>query len=67
MRSGLVAAAVLALALALASVAQAEARTSLSDVEDEVMCVQCGTPLNLSTAPRGRPRARIHKPRDRAG
>jgi cytochrome c-type biogenesis protein CcmH len=28
----------------------AEPRTSLPDVEDEVMCVQCGTPLNLSTA-----------------
>jgi cytochrome c-type biogenesis protein CcmH len=28
----------------------AEPRASLPDVEDEVMCVQCKTPLNLSTA-----------------
>jgi cytochrome c-type biogenesis protein CcmH len=40
----------LALALAGSAVA-AEPRTSLPDVEDEVMCVQCGTPLSLSTAP----------------
>ena len=41
----------LALTLALAgSAVAAEPRTSLADVEDEVMCVQCGTPLNLSTA-----------------
>ena len=41
----------LALTLALAgSAVAAEPRTSLADVEDEVMCVQCGTPLSLSTA-----------------
>jgi cytochrome c-type biogenesis protein CcmH len=28
----------------------AEPRASLPDIEDEVMCVQCKTPLNLSTA-----------------
>jgi cytochrome c-type biogenesis protein CcmH/NrfF len=33
------------------SAAAAEPQTTLPDVEDEVMCVQCGTPLNLSTAP----------------
>lgn len=26
-------------------------KTSLPDVEDEVMCVQCGTPLNVSQSP----------------
>jgi cytochrome c-type biogenesis protein CcmH len=42
----------LALALGLVGSAfAAEPRTSLADVEDEVMCVQCGTPLSLSTAP----------------
>ena len=41
----------LVLALGLTGVARAvEPRTSLPDVEDEVMCVQCGTPLSLSTA-----------------
>ena len=29
----------------------AEPRASLPDIEDEVMCVECGTPLNLSNAP----------------
>jgi cytochrome c-type biogenesis protein CcmH len=45
-------AAMLVVALGLAGAAgAAEPRTSLADVEDEVMCVQCGTPLSLSTAP----------------
>jgi cytochrome c-type biogenesis protein CcmH len=26
-------------------------RASLPDIEDEVMCLECGTPLNLSNAP----------------
>jgi cytochrome c-type biogenesis protein CcmH len=44
-------AAALVVALGLAGVANAaEPQTSLPDIEDEVMCVQCGTPLNLSTA-----------------
>jgi cytochrome c-type biogenesis protein CcmH len=41
-------------ALALASggaVASAEPRASLPDIEDEVMCLECGTALNLSNAP----------------
>ena len=39
-------------ALALAGPAgAAEPRTTLPDVEDEVMCVVCGTPLNLAQAP----------------
>ena len=42
----------LLLALALAPPAlAAEARTTLPDVEDEVMCVECGTALNVSTSP----------------
>jgi cytochrome c-type biogenesis protein CcmH len=44
-------AATLLLLLALAAGATAaEPRASLPDIEDEVMCVQCGTPLSLSTA-----------------
>jgi cytochrome c-type biogenesis protein CcmH len=42
----------LALALAVASPAlAAEPQTTLPDVEDEVMCVECGTALNVSTSP----------------
>ena len=41
---------VLALVLAPAALA-AEPRTTLPDVEDEVMCVECGTALNVSTSP----------------
>jgi cytochrome c-type biogenesis protein CcmH/NrfF len=40
----------LALVLAPATMA-AEPRTTLPDVEDEVMCVECGTALNVSTSP----------------
>ena len=40
----------LVLALAAPAVA-AEAKTTLPDVEDEVMCVECGTALNVSTSP----------------
>jgi len=46
--------AALALVLALAAPAVAlgaEPKTTLPDVEDEVMCTQCGTPLNISEAP----------------
>ena len=39
-----------ALVLAPAALA-AEPRTTLPDVEDEVMCVECGTALNVSTSP----------------
>ena len=46
-------AAALAAAVALATPAVAAAascpRTTLGDVEDEVMCTQCGVPLNLAT------------------
>lgn len=41
----------LAVALAVAPAAQAATRTTLPDVEDEVMCVTCGTALNISQAP----------------
>jgi cytochrome c-type biogenesis protein CcmH len=47
-------AAVLALAVLAALAAPAVGagpRTTLPDVEDEVMCVVCGTPLNLAQAP----------------
>ena len=40
-----------ALALVLGLTAAAEPRTTLPDVEDEVMCVECRTALNVSTAP----------------
>jgi cytochrome c-type biogenesis protein CcmH len=46
-------AALLALVLVLLGAAPAAAaapRTTLPDVEDEVMCVECRTPLNVSTA-----------------
>jgi cytochrome c-type biogenesis protein CcmH/NrfF len=43
---------VFVLLLAFAAPAQAaEPRTTLPDVEDEVMCVECGTALNVSTSP----------------
>ncbi len=44
----------LALVIALAVPAtalSAEPRTTLPDVEDEVMCITCGTALNVSQAP----------------
>ena len=40
----------LALVLAPAALA-AQPKTTLPDVEDEVMCVECGTALNVSTSP----------------
>jgi cytochrome c-type biogenesis protein CcmH len=44
--------ALLALVLLLGLTAAAEpARTTLPDVEDEVMCVECGTALNVSSSP----------------
>src|SRR5919199_1510396 len=45
----LVALAVLALVPAVAGAAQP--RASLADLEDEVMCVECGTPLEVSQSP----------------
>jgi cytochrome c-type biogenesis protein CcmH/NrfF len=40
------------LALLVPAAAQgATPRTTLPDVEDEVMCVECGTALNVSTSP----------------
>lgn len=41
-------AAVLAVALAAAAGAAPRPRASLLDVEDEVMCLVCGTPLNVA-------------------
>ena len=55
--------AALAVGLALASIATAaEPRASLTDIEDEVMCPICGTPLNLAEAPQAeRERAFIRR------
>jgi cytochrome c-type biogenesis protein CcmH len=51
-RAASVVLAALALALVLpAAVLAATPRTTLPDVEDEVMCVECGTALNVSTSP----------------
>jgi cytochrome c-type biogenesis protein CcmH len=41
----------LALVLILGLTAAAEPKTTLPDVEDEVMCVECNTALNVSQAP----------------
>jgi cytochrome c-type biogenesis protein CcmH len=41
----------IALALLLGLTAVAPAQTTLPDVEDEVMCVECGTALNVSQSP----------------
>jgi cytochrome c-type biogenesis protein CcmH len=40
-----------ALLLALAAPAGAAQRASLPDIEDEVMCVECGTVLSVSNSP----------------
>ena len=37
--------------VALASAANAQDRASLPDIEDEVMCVECGTVLSVSNSP----------------
>jgi cytochrome c-type biogenesis protein CcmH/NrfF len=47
--AALAAVALLGLALAPAALAAGCPRASLGDVEDEVMCPVCGTPLNLAT------------------
>ena len=39
-----------ALALVLGLTAAAEPKTTLPDIEDEVMCVECRTALNISTS-----------------
>lgn len=41
----------LALVLLVGLTAAAEPQTTLPDVEDEVMCVECRTMLNISTSP----------------
>jgi cytochrome c-type biogenesis protein CcmH len=41
----------LALVLILGLTAAVEPKASLPDIEDEVMCVECRTALNVSTAP----------------
>ena len=41
----------LALALAAPALGAVPPRASLPDIEDEVMCVECGTPLAVSDSP----------------
>jgi cytochrome c-type biogenesis protein CcmH len=41
----------LALILLLGLTAAVEPRATLPDIEDEVMCVECNTALNISTSP----------------
>lgn len=41
----------LALLLAAPAAAAQKPRASLTDLEDEVMCVECGTPLEVSQSP----------------
>lgn len=43
--------ALLVLALLAPAAAAAAPRASLTDIEDEVMCLECGTALNVSTSP----------------
>ena len=43
-------AALLALALLAPAAIAAEPRASLTDIEDEVMCLECGTALNVSNS-----------------
>ena len=63
MRRALHLAAVVVLALAVATPAQAATpRTTLGDVESEVMCPVCGTPLNVAESPQAnRERAYIRQ------
>jgi cytochrome c-type biogenesis protein CcmH len=50
------------LAALAAAAAPAQAKVSFNDIEDEVMCVVCGTPLNLSDSPQAdRERAYIRR------
>ncbi|HTE61046.1 MAG TPA: cytochrome c-type biogenesis protein CcmH [Solirubrobacteraceae bacterium] len=46
----LLAAALLAFALVASPATAATPRASLPDIEDEVMCLECGTALNVSTS-----------------
>jgi cytochrome c-type biogenesis protein CcmH len=48
-RAAVLVLALTALAVPAAASAQACPKTTLGDIEDEVMCVVCGTPLGLST------------------
>ncbi len=48
MRAAVATALALLLLLPAAAFAQSCPKTSLGDIEDEVMCLQCGVPLNLS-------------------
>ncbi len=66
MRATLLAALALVAPALAGTAAGAAPRTTLPDVEDEVMCVVCGTPLNLAQAPQAdRERAFIQRQIDR--
>jgi cytochrome c-type biogenesis protein CcmH/NrfF len=61
-RSGIRTAALVVAAAALLAAAPPQPKTTLPDVEDEVMCPICGTALNLSAAPQAdRERAFIRR------
>jgi cytochrome c-type biogenesis protein CcmH/NrfF len=54
--------AIVALLAALVGAAPAQAKVSFNELEGEVMCVVCGTPLALSDSPQAdRERAYIHR------
>ncbi|HEX8204599.1 MAG TPA: cytochrome c-type biogenesis protein CcmH [Solirubrobacteraceae bacterium] len=60
------AAALVAALLAASPAGAAEPRTTLPDVEDEVMCVTCNVPLNIADSPQAsRERAFIQRLVDR--
>jgi cytochrome c-type biogenesis protein CcmH len=50
-RAGVAALVALALVAPAAGAAEPAPRASLPDIEDEVMCLECGTALNVSTSP----------------
>ncbi|HEX2436268.1 MAG TPA: cytochrome c-type biogenesis protein CcmH [Solirubrobacterales bacterium] len=62
MRAAATALVLVVAAIAAAPAPAAEPRASLTDIEDEVMCPICGTPLNLAAAPQAeRQRAFIRR------
>jgi cytochrome c-type biogenesis protein CcmH len=50
-RRGLALSAAVLVLVPVGGAAAADPRASLPDIEDEVMCLECGTALNLSNAP----------------
>ena len=65
-RAALMVLALVLLAAAASAASAATPRTTLNDVEDEVMCVSCGVPLNIADSPQAdRERALIQRLVDR--